>query len=193
MNTPSTEKPTTVTSGPSTSSSTSASAAARRRRARSRPRRGAAARSSTSVSPFWPCRSGALTTTGPATSGSGSSPPTTHERGCGTPACREPLALAQLVRREHRRLRARSDAAGRARSAIRAATPTGQSVPGEIDPVDLERAGEPLDRRLVLGREDAAAVGEAEAGRRRVAVDDGDPEAARARRLEQPELCGARP
>ena len=60
------------------------------------------------------------------------------------------------------------------------------------DPVDLERPDQALDRRLVLGREDAAAVGEPEAGRRRVAVDDGDPEPAFVRGLQQPELCGTR-
>ncbi len=61
------------------------------------------------------------------------------------------------------------------------------------DPVDPERADEALDRRLVLGREDATAVGELEAGRRGIAVDDGDPEAARPRRLEQTELSGTGP
>ena len=49
-----------------------------------------------------------------------------------------------------------------------------------------------LDRLLVLGREDAAAAREAEARRRRVAVDHGDPEPAPVRSLEQPELCRAR-
>ena len=58
-------------------------------------------------------------------------------------------------------------------------------------PVDVERADQPLDRRLVLGREHAAPVGEAEAGRRRIAVDDGEPEPAGARSLEQPELSRA--
>jgi len=60
------------------------------------------------------------------------------------------------------------------------------------DPVDLERADEPLDRGLVLGREDAASVGEPEAGRARIAVDDGDPDPARAGRLEQAELSRPR-
>jgi hypothetical protein len=58
------------------------------------------------------------------------------------------------------------------------------------DSVDREGGDQALDRRLVLRREDAAAVGEAEAGRGRIAVDDGDPQAAFVRRLEQPELCG---
>jgi len=61
-----------------------------------------------------------------------------------------------------------------------------------LKPVDPERPDEPLDRRLVLGREDAAAVGEPEPGRRRVAVDDGHPEATPARGLQQPELSGSR-
>ena len=64
---------------------------------------------------------------------------------------------------------------------------------GRDDPVDLERAREAVDRRLVLGREDAAPVGEVEAGRRGVAVDRGDPEPARPRCLEQPELCRSGP
>jgi hypothetical protein len=64
---------------------------------------------------------------------------------------------------------------------------------GRDDPSDPERADEPLDRRLVLGREDAAAIGEVEAGRRRIAVDHGDPEAARTRRLQQTELSGTCP
>ena len=75
---------------------------------------------------------------------------------------REPLALAQLVRREHGRRRrdrmrqpgALGDARGDADRPVGA---------GRDDPVDLERRRQALDRRLVLGREDAAAVGEAEA------------------------------
>ena len=61
------------------------------------------------------------------------------------------------------------------------------------DAVDPERADEPLDRRLVLGREDAAAVGELEPGSAGIAVDHGDPEAARTRRLEQTKLSGTGP
>ena len=56
------------------------------------------------------------------------------------------------------------------RSAIRAASATAWSVPGAIDAVDLLGAREPLDRGLVLDRDDRAAVGVPEAGRRRVAV-----------------------
>ena len=76
---------------------------------------------------------------------------------------------------------------------MRAATPTGQSVPGEISPSMPSAPASRSIARLVLGREDAAAVGELEAGRGRITVDDSDPEAALARRFEQPELCGTGP
>ena len=56
------------------------------------------------------------------------------------------------------------------------------------DPVDLARPREPLDPRLVLGRDERPVVGEREAGRRGVAVGGDDVEAARPRRLEQAEL-----
>ena len=102
----------------------------------------------------------------------------------------EALALAQLVRggdRRRRRDRVReAEALGDPRAD--ADRPVGAR---RDDPVDVERVGEPLDRRLVLRREDAAAVGEPEAGRCRVAVDDGEPEPAPTRRFEQPELSGA--
>ncbi len=64
--------------------------------------------------------------------------------------------------------------------------------PGRDDAVDPQRAHEPLDRRLVLGREDAAPVGEREPGRTGIAIDHGDPQAARTRCLEQTELSGPR-
>ena len=165
----------------------------RRTRARSRSPPGSSAGSATSVSPFWPCRSGALTTTGPATSGTSSSPPTTHERGCGTPASREPLALAELVRRQDRRL-----GRDRVRQPSALGDPRGDADgpvgAGRDDPVDLERSDEPLDRGLVLGREDAAAVGEAGSpgapgSRSTTAVQT--PRALRG--LEQSELCGTGP
>jgi hypothetical protein len=63
---------------------------------------------------------------------------------------------------------------------------------GSDHPVDRHRADQTLDRRLILGREDAAAVGEPEPGRRGIAVDDGEPDAAGTRGLEQPELGGTR-
>ena len=62
---------------------------------------------------------------------------------------------------------------------------------GRDHAVDPERRDEALDRGLVLGREDAPAVGEPESGRSGVAIDDRDPEVAGAGRLEQPELSGA--
>ena len=63
---------------------------------------------------------------------------------------------------------------------------------GRDDPVDPERADEALDRGLVLGREDAAPVGEGKAGGAGIAVDHGKPHPARASRLEQAELSGTR-
>ena len=122
--TPSIEIAFTVTSGPSTSSSAmklslreAASAAAIAA--------GSSASVRTSVSPRWPCRSGALTTQGAA--GSWSS------RACGTPAaakhsrwrCFEVASTAV----------APSIGCGSPiRSAMRAAIPTGQSAPGEMTP-----------------------------------------------------------
>ena len=78
-------------------------------------------------------------------------------------------------------------------SATRAATAAERSRAGRDQPVERKRRGEPLDRRLVLDRDDAAAVGEARSpGAAGVAVADRDPDPARARRLEQPELCRPR-
>ena len=104
----------------------------------------------------------------------------------------EPLALPQLVRREHGRLRrdrmrqpgVLGDPRGDAHRPVR---------PRGDDPVDPERAHEPLDRGLVLGREDAPPVGEREPGRARIAIDHAQPEAACTRRLEQTELSRAGP
>ena len=59
---------------------------------------------------------------------------------------------------------------------------------GRDDPVDLARPGEPLDPRLVLGRDHRALVGEGESGRERVAVDRDHREVAGRRGLEQAEL-----
>ena len=56
------------------------------------------------------------------------------------------------------------------------------------DPVDLARPGEPLDPRLVLGRDHRALVGEGEPGGERVAVDGDHREVAGRRGLEQAEL-----
>ena len=104
----------------------------------------------------------------------------------------EALPLPELVRREHRRRRL-----DRVREPAALGDPRCDADrpvrPRRDDPVDPEGADQPLDRRLVLGREDAAAIGEAEAGRGGIAVDHGDPEAARTRRLEQTELSGTGP
>ena len=59
------------------------------------------------------------------------------------------------------------------------------------DPVDPERAHQPFDRRLVLGREDAAPVGKRESGRPRVAIGHRHPQTTRTRSLEQTELSRA--
>ena len=64
---------------------------------------------------------------------------------------------------------------------------------GSDDTADLLRCGKPVDRRLVLDRHDRAPVRMAEAGRRRIAVDGDDVEAALGGRFEQPELPGACP
>ena len=104
---------------------------------------------------------------------------------------RERLTLSQLVRREH---------GGRRSQRVREAELGGDARGDRDGPVGsrrdqavgLERGGEPLDRRLVLGRDEAAAGGELEAGRGRVAVADGRPDPVRTRSLEQPELRRAR-
>ncbi len=62
---------------------------------------------------------------------------------------------------------------------------------GRDDPVDLLGAGEPLDRRLVLDRDDRAPVGVAKARRGGVAVGRDDGEPAPACGLEHSELRGA--
>ncbi len=99
----------------------------------------------------------------------------------------QPLALAKLVRHQNggggvdraRQAGPLGNAGGDAHRPVRAR--------GD-DPFDPERADEPLDRGLVLGREDAAAVGEPEARSGRVAVDDAEPDARLAGAFEQAEL-----
>ena len=160
--------------------------------ARSRSRPAAPPGRATSVSPFWPCRSGALTTHGAVDLrrlvAAADDPPARLRHAC----LGEPLALAELVRREHRRLRRdrmrqpellgdpRGDAdrpvgARRDRSPSIPSAPTSRSIAGSSS---VER----MQRRSANRKP----------GRARVAVDDGDPEAACAARLEQPELCGPR-
>ena len=69
--------------------------------------------------------------------------------------------------------------------------PDGPVGPGRDDPVDVPRAGEPVDRLLVLRGDDRALVGEGEAGCLRVAVDrDHLQVVPSAGRFEQPELGG---
>ena len=87
--------------------------------------------SSTSERPFWPCRSGALTTSGGFNASSPSV--TTCQRGWGTPACANRSRWRSLFV-------ASAAVAGEigcgkpSFAATRAATATGQSVPGEITP-----------------------------------------------------------
>ena len=100
----------------------------------------------------------------------------------------EPLALAHFVDRQHRRLRRQ-----RMRQSGALGDPRRQSdrpVGSRRDqPLDAEGSDEPVDRSLILRRQDAAPIGETEAGRGGVPVDDGEPDPASASRLEQPELC----
>ena len=79
------------------------------------------------------------------------------QRGCGTPAAAKRSRCATWTSRAPRSPR-RSDAEAPSRAATRAATPTGQSMPGRDDPVDALGAGEAVDRRLVLGRDDRPPV-----------------------------------
>ena len=65
--------------------------------------------------------------------------------------------------------------------------------PGSDDAADLLRRRQPVDRRLVLDRDDRPPVRMTESGRRRVTVDGDDVEAALGGRFEQPELPGACP
>jgi hypothetical protein len=63
---------------------------------------------------------------------------------------------------------------------------------GRYQAVDPLRGGETVDLGLVLDGDDRAAVGEAKAGRRGVAVDGDDEEPAVAGGFEEPELPRAR-
>jgi len=64
--------------------------------------------------------------------------------------------------------------------------------PWRDQPVDPLRGGEAVDLRLVLDRDDRAAIGKPKAGCRGVAVDGDDEQAALARGFEETELPGAR-
>ena len=103
----------------------------------------------------------------------------------------EPLALAELRDGERRRL---------GRDGVRQAEPGGDAGgardgvvgAGGEQAVDLLGPGEPLDRGLVLDRDDRAPVGLAEAGGGRVAVGGDDGEPAPPGRREDAELRRAR-
>ncbi len=104
----------------------------------------------------------------------------------------EPLALTELRRGRLRRRRVER---------MRDTEPGGDAGgdgDGEVDPrrddaVDALRTGEAVDRRLVLDGHDRPPVGEAKAGRTRIAIDGDHVQAEVVRRLEQPELRGPRP
>ena len=127
--TPPAENALTVTSGPSTSASTSAQPARDSATASSTAAASSDA-SRTSVRPFWPWRSGGLTTQG---TGIPAASVVIRHSGCGTPA--------SLSRSRWRCLETASDAVsgesgcGRPkRAATRAAMATGQSIPGAMTP-----------------------------------------------------------
>ena len=137
--------------------------ARRRREASTAPRdrgRELRPRRATSVSPRWPCRSGALTTHGNrAVAGSLAE----HARGCGTPAaakrsrCRVFDVASTAV--------APSIGCGSpSRSATRAAIPTGQSMPGAMIPSTLLGRASRSIARLVLGRDHRASSASAKPG-----------------------------
>ncbi len=172
--TPSTEKAFTVTSGPSTSSSTRTCRCARRR-APPRSPPASSSSSATSESPRWPCRSGALTTQGTRAAPS-SSARLRHAR------LREALALPLLRRRERRRRRV-----DRVRQPEPLARRAPRSRPASRRPARRSRrplrAREPVDRRLVLGRDERALVGvRGSPGARGIAVDRDHEEPPLARR-----------
>ena len=99
----------------------------------------------------------------------------------------EPFALAELRRRERSSL---------GRNRMREAEPLRDTSadrdrpvdPGRDQPVDAFGRSEPLDRRLVLGGDDRAAVGVAETGRGGIAVDSDHVQLARPRGREQSQL-----
>jgi hypothetical protein len=103
------------------------------------------------------------------------------------PGLVQPFALPQLRR---------DDCAGRGVDRVRQAVtlgdarrdPDGPVRPGRDDPVDVLGLREPVDRGLVLARDDRALVGVPEAGRRGVAVGGDDEEPPLAGRSQEPEL-----
>ena len=75
---------------------------------------------------------------------------------------------------------------------MRAAIATGQSMPGRDQAVDALGARQSFDAGLVLGRDDRATVGVAEAGCRRIAVERDHVKLTCAGSGEQPELGRSR-
>ena len=103
------------------------------------------------------------------------------------PAVCEALALTHLRRGQHRRLgRERMGQPAPGSDARRDSH--GPVDPGRDQAVDPLRFDEPVDSLLVLGGDDRAAVGVAEAGRVGIAVDGDHVQVALAGRGEQPEL-----
>ena len=65
--------------------------------------------------------------------------------------------------------------------------------PGRDHPVHALGLGQPLERRLVVERDDRPPIGVAKARRRGVAIDRDHEDASRTRRSQQAELPRARP
>jgi hypothetical protein len=103
----------------------------------------------------------------------------------------EALALAELRGGEHGGGRV-----DRVRERLALGDPGGDRDrpvdPGRDQPVDPLGRGEAVDLRLVLDRDDRAAVGEAEPGGGGIAVDGDDEQPPVAGGLEEPELSCAR-
>jgi hypothetical protein len=104
----------------------------------------------------------------------------------------EPLPLTKLRAREHRRRRRDRVREAVARCDARSGT-DGQFAPRGDHSVDALGLGEALQRGLVVERDDGSPIGEAEAGRRGIAVDGDHEQIARAGRSQQAELPRARP
>ena len=112
-------------------------------------------------------------------------------RGCGTPAaakrsrCRDFVVARTAVGAVDRMRQAEPlcDARG---------DPDRPVGSGRDDPVDVLGAGEAVDARLVLGRDERPLVRVGEAGRRGIAVDRDHEEVALACRAQEPDLRGPR-
>ena len=141
---------------------------------------GSSASVRTSVSPRWPWRSGALTTHGRRRAPSSS-------RGCGTPAAAKRSRWRDFVVASAA-VAASIGCGSPSRSATRAATPTGQSAPGETIPSTFSARAS----RSMPGSSSVETIARlsasAKPGRGGVAVDRDHEEAALARRAQQAEL-----